>query len=76
MIHTTKDGQPRIVKQCTYPITAKECVKTVFTDIAVIEVTPQGLLLREVAPGWSVEEVQKLTEPKLVVAPDLHEIEL
>jgi 3-oxoacid CoA-transferase B subunit len=76
MIHTTKDGEPRIVKQCTYPLTAKECVSTIFTDIAVIEVTPGGLVLKEVAPGWSAEEVQKLTQPKLIVAPDLHKIEL
>jgi len=76
MIHTTKDSEPRIIKQCTYPLTAKECVSTIFTDIAVIEVTPKGLVLKEIAPGWSVEEVQELTEPKLIIAPDLHEIEL
>ena len=76
MIHTTKDGEPRIIKQCSYPLTAKECVNTIFTDIAVIEVTPGGLVLQEIAPGWSVEEVQELTEPKLIVAPDLREIEL
>lgn len=76
MMHTTKDGEPRIIKQCTYPLTAKECVSTIFTDIAVIEVTPRGLVLKEIAPGWSAEEVQELTQPKLIVAPDLHEIEL
>jgi len=76
MIHTTKDGEPRIIKQCSYPLTAKECVNTIFTDIAVIEVTPGGLVLQEIAPGWSVEEVQELTEPKLIVASDLKEIEL
>jgi len=76
MMHTTKDGEPRIVKQCTYPLTAKECVSTIFTDIAVIEVTPGGLVLKEIAPGWSAEEVQELTQPRLIVAPDLHEIEL
>jgi 3-oxoacid CoA-transferase B subunit len=76
MMHTTKDGEPRIVKQCTYPLTARECVSTIFTDIAVIEVAPKGLVLKEIAPGWLSEEVQKLTEPKLIIAPDLHEIEL
>jgi len=76
MIYTTKDGEPRIIKQCTYPLTAKECVSTIFTDIAVIEVTPKGLVLKEIAPGWSVEEVQELAEPKLIVASDLKEIEL
>ena len=76
MIHTTKEGNPRIVKQCTFPLTAKNCVKKIFTDIAVIDVTERGLILREVAPGWTAEEVQALTEPKLIIAEDLKEIEL
>ena len=76
MIHTTKEGNPRIVKQCTFPLTAKNCVKKIFTDIAVIDVTERGLILREVAPGWTAEEVQALTEPKLILAEDLKEIEL
>ncbi|MFQ5861127.1 MAG: 3-oxoacid CoA-transferase subunit B, partial [Dehalococcoidia bacterium] len=63
MEHTTKDGQPKILMECTYPLTGKGCVNLMVTDIAVIEVTPQGLLLREVAPGWTPEEVQALTEP-------------
>jgi 3-oxoacid CoA-transferase B subunit len=76
MNHTTKDGEPRIVKKCTYPLTAVECVNLVVTDIAVIEVTKEGLVLKEVAPGWTPEEVQKVTEAKLIVAPDCREIEL
>jgi len=76
MDHTTKEGNYRIVKKCSYPLTAKECVNLIVTDLAVIEVTPQGLLLKEVAPGWTAEEVQALTEPKLIIAPDLKEIEL
>jgi 3-oxoacid CoA-transferase B subunit len=76
MLHTTKEGGTRIVRQCTFPLTAKNCVNKIFTDIAVIDVTKQGLVLREVAPGWSAEEVQTLTEPKLIVAKDLKEIEL
>ena len=48
----------------------------IITDLAVIDVTPEGLLLREVAPGWTVEDVQALTEPKLIVAEDIKEIEL
>jgi 3-oxoacid CoA-transferase subunit B len=48
----------------------------VVTDLAVIAVTPRGLLLREIAPGWKAEEVQALTEPRLIIAPDLKEIEL
>src|SRR5689334_25234080 len=61
MEHVTKDGAPKIVKKCTYPLTSLECVDTVVTDLAVIDVTSEGLLLREVAPGWTLEEVQKLT---------------
>ena len=76
MEHTTKDGKPRVVNKCTYPLTAKESVDLVVTDLAVIEVTSDGLVLREVAPGWTAEEVQSLTEPRLILAPDLKEIEL
>jgi len=76
MEHSTKDGKPKIVKECTYPLTAKMCVDLIVTDLAVIEVTPKGLLLREVAPGFTVEEVQEQTEPALIVSPDLKEIEL
>ncbi|MBM4445318.1 MAG: 3-oxoacid CoA-transferase subunit B [Chloroflexi bacterium] len=76
MNHTTKEGEPRIVKKCTYPLTAVECVDLVVTDIAVIEVTKKGMVLKEVAPGWTPEEVQKVTGARLIVAPDCHEIEL
>jgi 3-oxoacid CoA-transferase subunit B len=76
MNHVTKNGDPRVVKKCTYPITALTCVKLLVTDIAVIEVTDKGMVLKEVAPGWTPEEVQSLTEPKLIIDPDCHEIEL
>jgi 3-oxoacid CoA-transferase subunit B len=76
MLHTTKEGQPRIVRNCTFPLTARNCVTKIFTDIAVIDVTKRGLLLREVAPSWTAEEVQALTEPALIIDQDLKEIEL
>jgi len=76
MTHTERDGKPKIVKECTYGLTAKECVDLIITDLAVIEVTGDGLVLKEIAPGWRVEEVQAGTEPKLTVAEDLKEIEL
>lgn len=76
MTHNSKDGKPKIVRQLSLPISAKECVDTIITDLAVIEVTPDGLLLKEVAPGWTTPEVQAVTEARLIVADDLKEIEL
>lgn len=74
--HTSKDGKPKIVKQCCVPLTAPQCVDLIVTDIAVIQVTERGLLLKEHAPGWTVEEIQAITEPRLEVTPDLQEIQL
>jgi 3-oxoacid CoA-transferase B subunit len=65
MEHNAKDGQRKIVKTCSYPLTAVECVNTIITDLAVIDVTADGLVLREVAPGFTPEEVQAQSEPKL-----------
>jgi 3-oxoacid CoA-transferase B subunit len=76
MLHSTKDGKARIVKNCTYPLTARHCVSMIFTDIAVMQITPKGILLKEVAPGWTAEEIQVLTEPRLIITSDLKEIEL
>ncbi|MFC2052310.1 CoA-transferase [Chloroflexota bacterium] len=76
MVHTTKNEKPKIVKECKLPLTAKECVDLIVTDLAVIEVTPQGLLLKELAPGWTVEEIQGLTEARLLISPGIHEMEL
>jgi len=64
------------VKRCSYPLTAINCVDLIVTDIAVIEVTDKGLVLKEVAPGWTPEEVQGLTEPKLIIDPDCQEMVL
>ena len=76
MDHNAKDGTPKIRKQCTLPLTGKKCVNLVVTDLAVIQVTKDGLVLKEVAPGVTAEEVQKLTEPKLTVSKDLKTIEV
>ena len=76
MEHTDRQDEPKIVKECSYPPTGKGCVSLIVTDIAVLEVGPEGLVLKEVAPGWTAEEVQALTEPRLILDPDLKEIEL
>jgi len=76
MTHTEKGNRPKIVRECKLALTAKRCVHRIFTDLAVIDVTEKGLVLEEKAPGWSVEEIQALTEPKLIVAKDLKDIEL
>jgi len=76
MEHTTNDGTPKLVRALTYPATAKKKVNKIFTDLAVIEVVPEGLLLKEIYPGMTVEDLQSVTEPKLIVAPDLKEIKL
>jgi 3-oxoacid CoA-transferase B subunit len=76
MEHNAKDGSPKIVNACTYPLTAIECVNTIVTDLAVIDVTSHGLVLREVAPGFTAEEVQKSTEPKLSYTSKVREMRL
>jgi acyl CoA:acetate/3-ketoacid CoA transferase beta subunit len=76
MLHTTRNGQPKIVKECKYELTAPRCVSLIITDLAVIEVTPQGLILKEIAPGWQPEDVQAMTEPNLILADDIKEISL
>src|ERR1700739_3511942 len=69
MEHATKDGKPKILKKCWLPLTGVEVVDHIVTELAFIDVTPEGLVLREIAPETSVEEVQSLTEPALLVPP-------
>jgi 3-oxoacid CoA-transferase subunit B len=66
MEHVTKEGKPKIVSRCTLPLTGVSVVQLIVTELAVIEVRPQGLLLRELSPGVTLEQVQKVTEPKLL----------
>jgi len=74
MTHVTKKGEPKILKECKLPVTAYGVVDLIVTDLAVIEVTSEGLLLREVVPGYTAEEIQTMTEPQLKVSPELREI--
>jgi 3-oxoacid CoA-transferase subunit B len=71
MEHANKEGKPKLLRQCSLPLTGKRCVSAVCTDHAWIDVTQDGLVLRELAPGVTVEALQRITEPKLIVAPDL-----
>ena len=76
MEHTTRDGEYKVVKELSYPATALGKVNMLFTDLAVIEITPKGMVLKEVAPGLSAADVQSVTEPKLIIAPDCKEMQL
>jgi 3-oxoacid CoA-transferase subunit B len=71
MEHATKDGQPKILKTCTLPLTGVKVVDTIVTEMAYIRVTPEGLLLEEIAPGLTVDDVQRATEAKLRVSTEL-----
>lgn len=74
MTHQTKHGAPKLLERVTLPITAPACVDRVITDIAVVDVAPGGLLLREVFEGWSADDVQAVTDAPLRVADDLRTI--
>jgi 3-oxoacid CoA-transferase subunit B len=76
MDHAAKNGAPKILKECALPLTGRRVVHRIITDMAVIDVAPEGLILRELAPGASAREVQERTEPSLLISPDLKEIEL
>ena len=67
MEHATKDRKPKILKKCSLPLTGVEVVDHIVTELAVMEITPEGLVLREIAPDTTVEQVQALTEPKLIL---------
>ena len=75
MEHATKDGQPKILKKCTLPLTGVKVVDTIVTEMAYIRVTPEGLVLEEIAPGLTPEEVQRATEAKLRISPGLKVME-
>jgi 3-oxoacid CoA-transferase subunit B len=76
MEHTAKDGEYKIVNELSFPATAEGKVSMLITDLAVIEITPKGMVLKEVMAGLTAADVQSVTEPKLIISPNLKEIEL
>src|SRR5213593_66429 len=75
MEHTTREGQPKILKKCSLPLTGVKVVDTVVTEMAVMRVSAAGLVLEEVAPGLTSEDVQRATEPTLLLSPNLKVME-
>jgi len=73
--HVTRDGEPKIVRECTYPLTAQACVNLIVTNLAVIEVVKEGLLLKEIFAGITPEELQAITGPTLIISPELKELD-
>jgi len=76
MEHTTREGQPKILKKCTLPLTGLKVVDTIVTEMAYIRVTSAGLVLEEIAPGLSAEDVQRATEPTLAIGRSLKKMEI
>jgi 3-oxoadipate CoA-transferase beta subunit len=70
MEHNAKDGSPRIRRECTLPLTAKACVTRVYTNLALLDIAEGGVVVRELIEGLDLDALQKLTEPKLVLAND------
>ena len=76
MEHIDKKGNIKLVNKCSLPITGSKCVNTIVTDIAVIEIINECMVLTEILPGWEIQDVQEITEPKLIIDKNLKEIQL
>src|SRR5881394_3371776 len=76
MEHATKEGKPKILKKCSLPLTGLEVVDTIVTELCVIDVTDRGLKLKEIRPGVRIDDVQRLTEPKLIIEGDVKPMEV
>lgn len=76
MVHRDKSGASKILKKCSLPLTGQGCVQRVVTDMCVLDVSPEGFVLKEIAPGFSVDEIKAATEAPLILSPELREIRL
>ena len=76
MEHNDRNGNPKVVQECSFPLTGRGCVSLVVTDVAVMQPTPEGMLLREAAPGWTPEEVQEVTGARLIIPDEVYEYEV
>jgi len=76
MMHTNRKGESKLLPHCTLPLTGVGCVKKVVTDLAVIDLVPEGFLLREYAPGVSIEEIQKKTAGKIIIPADVNVMQI
>ena len=76
MEHTARDGAPKILKQCTLPLTGARVIHTIVTEMAVIQVSRAGLVLEEIAPGLSAGDVQRSTEATLIIAPHVKAMQI
>ena len=75
MEHTTREGLPKILHKCTLPLTGVRVIDTIVTEMAYLRVTPSGLVLEEIGPGLTIEDVQRATQPTLIVSPNLRTME-
>jgi 3-oxoacid CoA-transferase B subunit len=76
MTHTSRDGDPKIVERCSFPLTAVRCVDKIYTDIAVMRIESERILVEEFAPGWTLEQIQAITAAPIAPAPDMREATL
>ncbi len=76
MEHNDRNGNPKVVEQCDFPLTGRGCVSLIVTDVAVLEPTPEGMALREAAPGWTAEDVQAVTGARLIIPDAVGEYEV
>jgi 3-oxoacid CoA-transferase subunit B len=76
MYHTTTGGRPKVVRECDLLLTARACVHTIVTDVAVMQVSSEGIVLKECAPGWTPVEIQQITDAPLLISDDVEEMRL